>query len=81
MSDPNANAAFPADPGGFDSRDSAIIINDEPGDTTVRPCHPAVRKHILEERERLARWLEQKKQSPPPNDPEKGRDDGPTRPN
>jgi hypothetical protein len=37
----------------FDSRDCALFISDEPGDSTVRPARPEVVARHNAERERL----------------------------
>ena len=41
--------------GDFDDRDGFILIDDEPGDRTVRPPRPEVLKWAATERERLAK--------------------------
>lgn len=41
---------------GFDSRDCLIIIDDGPGDTTIRPCPPEHLPFLLAEREKLIRY-------------------------
>jgi hypothetical protein len=39
-----------------DSRNCTNLIADGPGDTTVRPARPILRKFGEAERERIARW-------------------------
>ena len=53
------------EPGGFDSRDTEVVISDSPGDTTVRPPSPELLRLGLIEREKLARF--QKLSSQPPS--------------
>ncbi len=57
----------PSGPGGFDSLDTAVIVNDEPGDTTVRPIEPPRLQLVLAERERLRRFKEARVEPPPPD--------------
>jgi hypothetical protein len=52
---------------GFDSRDSEILIDVGPGDTTVRPIRPSRMQQALAERERIACW-----QAPLDNKPPSG---------
>jgi len=49
------NPADRSNAGGFDSRDCQIIIDDGPGDSTVRPPSPEYLKWKMAERERLAK--------------------------
>ena len=58
MSTSHSHDPAPKPPSGFDSRDTEIIIVDGPGDTTVRPAPPAVRKLLLEQRELMRQWQE-----------------------
>jgi hypothetical protein len=53
---------------GFDSRDCVYLINDGPGDNTIRPLRPSLMRLALAERERMARWkawLKQHQDQPP----------------
>jgi hypothetical protein len=80
MTGPHSDADFPEESSGFDSRDSAILIIDGPGDTTVRPAPASLLPFLLAQREKLARLQELKNQSPPPeqlpNEQEHNRNDG-----
>jgi hypothetical protein len=42
-----------------------IFFFDGPGDTTVRPAPPELRKHLEAEREKIRRWQEQQAQDKP----------------
>jgi hypothetical protein len=55
MNPTNQNPSSSHDADGFDSRDWVIVVSDEPGDTTVRPCGPETLKWHTAERERLAK--------------------------
>ena len=50
-----SDSATPNDGGGFDSRETLILIDDQPGDNTVRPPTPERLKWFMKERERLAK--------------------------
>ncbi len=52
-----------------DSRNCVNIIDDGPGDTTVRPASPARRKILEAERERIARWYREQNESTDPKEP------------
>jgi hypothetical protein len=56
----------PSHPGGFDSRDCLVLIDDGPGDTTVRPCRPERLPILMAEREKILRWQNQLDQPEPP---------------
>jgi hypothetical protein len=55
------------DPEGFDSRDSTVVIVDEPGDRTVRPCQPNLRAALEALRDKIARYG-----LPPNREPDNG---------
>ena len=62
------------EPDGFDSLNSTVIIVDEPGDQTVRPCSPQLRPILEAMREKMRRYAELRKQADsgtPPPSPEK----------
>ncbi len=52
---PDANSRPVDNMHGTGSRDSPILIDDGPGDTTIRPASPERRKWYEKERERLAK--------------------------
>lgn len=60
----------PLEPVGFSSSDSVIIVLDGPGDTTVRPLRPVLKKLADAERERVRRWEEYLANRPKENDPQ-----------
>jgi hypothetical protein len=70
MSDPTPKPTGPNQRAGPDSLNCVNLIIDDPEfDTTVRPMSPAIRKLILEQRERLARWqAEQERRADKPAD-------------
>lgn len=51
---------------GSDSLDTTVIIDDKPGDSTVRPLRPVLRQRVLAEREALRKWQESQQSSVPP---------------
>ena len=64
MSENSREQAAPNQGDRFDSRDAINFISDGPGDTTIRPARPLLKKLAQAERERVARWeklLEQEK--------------------
>lgn len=50
--DENGSAGFV----GFSSADSVVIIDDGPGDMTVRPSRPSLQQRAEAEREKIRRW-------------------------
>jgi hypothetical protein len=60
---------YESEPSGFDSLDCVNVIDDGPGDTTVRPAHGVLLQLALAERERMARWQALMDQQPPENLP------------
>jgi anti-sigma factor RsiW len=54
---------------GFHSRDCIDIVLDGPGDTTVRPSRPVLRKLAEAQRERLARWEREQASERSPSEP------------
>jgi hypothetical protein len=56
MSGSAPNGSFENSRPAFDSRDSLIMVSDEPGDCTVRPPRPLLERSARAERERLLRW-------------------------
>lgn len=69
MSNSNSEDFTADNVSGFDNRETLIVIVDEPGDTTVRPCSPEMRPILEAERAKIARWQEYLKQNPPPDQP------------
>lgn len=66
MKDSSSDATFDGEPSGFDSLGAELFISDEPGDTTVRPPSPLLRKLAEAEREKIARWGKQAGWPTPP---------------
>ena len=58
MSTSHSHDRSPKPPSGFDSRDTETFIVDGPGDTTIRPLRPALRKLALEQLELMRQWQE-----------------------
>jgi hypothetical protein len=67
------------EPSGFHSRDTEILIIDGPGDNTIRPARPLLRRLGKAEQERIARWQHLSQQPPDSGEPE-GPTNGPAHP-
>lgn len=51
-----ADSTNASDEGEFHSRDSVILIDDQAGDNTIRPCPPERLQWFLKERQRMAKF-------------------------
>jgi hypothetical protein len=72
MSDSSSAPKFPNHSSGFNSRYDIDLFVDLEGDTTVRPVRPELRKLVMAERERIARWQHLLEQQPPDQAPPDG---------
>ena len=72
MNTSSSGHSYENEPSGFDSREMIIVLDDTPGDSTVRPARPQLLRLALAEREKIARWQhlmnEQSSENPPNED-------------